>query len=114
MFAVNVTTLLVPLFVMHALARKIIPQDKAYIDLKYSDVLKLSAIYQGGIVAWVAFWAFYGQGATIASDVFTFGSAYMLVILIEPIADLGVLYLAKSSKAMKNSSLFVNRLYKAA
>ena len=62
MYFVNITTLLVPLFAIHALARKVLPQGVAFVDLGYGDVLKLSVAYQGGIVAWVAFWAFYGQG----------------------------------------------------
>ena len=62
MFFVNVTTLLMPLFAVHALAKRIVPQATAYVDLRYVDVLKMSAIYHGGVIAWVAFWALYGQG----------------------------------------------------
>lgn len=116
MFFVNVTTLLVPLFAISALARRVIPEDKAYVDLDYSEVLKLSAMYQGGVVAWVAFWAFYGQGvgAETFQSVLSFGAAYMLVILIEPIADLAVLAGAKALRGMEKSGLFAQRLYNAA
>ncbi|MGD1935649.1 MAG: energy-coupling factor ABC transporter permease [Candidatus Phaeomarinobacter sp.] len=115
MYFVNVTTLLVPLFAITALARRIIPHNTAYVDLGYADVLKLSAMYQGGVVAWVAFWAFYGQG--IGADTFqavlTFGTAYMLVIVVEPIADLIVLAGAKLLRGLEHSGLFTNRLYNA-
>ncbi|WP_292288500.1 energy-coupling factor ABC transporter permease [Marivita sp.] len=116
MYFVNLTTLLVPLFAVTALARRIIPQTTAYVDLEYSSVLKLSAMYQGGIVAWVAFWAFYGQGAGAETfqSVWTFGAAYMLVILIEPIADLGVLAGAKALRRGDRSPLVTHRLYNAA
>lgn len=116
MFFVNVTTLLVPLFAISALANRFIPRDKAYVDLAYADVFKLSAMYQGGVVAWVAFWAFYGQGigAETAQSVLTFGAAYMLVVLIEPIADLAVLAGAKAVRSGKLSGLFTSRLYNAA
>lgn len=116
MYFVNVTTILVPLFGITALARRIIPQSRAYVDLDYSTVLKLSTMYQGGIVAWVAFWAFYGQGVNAATfnGVWTFGAAYMLVVLIEPVADLAVLAGAKALRGMERSSLFTNRLYNAA
>ena len=116
MYFVNVTTLLVPLFAITALARRIIPQTTAYVDLDYSSVLKFSAMYQGGVVAWVAFWAFYGQGVSAETfqTVWTFGAAYMLVVLIEPIADLAVLAGAKAMRGMERSSLFANRLYNAA
>ena len=116
MFFVNVTTLLVPLFAITALAQRVIPGDRAYVDLGYGEVLKLSAMYQGGVVAWVAFWAFYGQGvgAGTFQSVLSFGAAYMLVILIEPIADLAVLAGAKALRGMEKSGLFTPRLYNAA
>lgn len=101
MYFVNVTTLLVPLFAIFALARKVIAPGTAYVDLKYSQALSLSAVYQGGVVAWVAFWAFYGQGfgAETTASVLSFGAAYMLVIVIEPVADLAILALAKMNRA---------------
>lgn len=116
MFFVNVTTLLVPLFALHAAAKAIVPQATAYIDLDYTQVLKMSAIYQGGVVAWVAFWAVYGQGfgAENMQSILSFGAAYMLVILIEPVADLAVLAGAKGIRQWKDSGVFTRRLYNAA
>ncbi|WP_299965107.1 energy-coupling factor ABC transporter permease [uncultured Roseobacter sp.] len=115
MFFVNVTTLLVPLFAITAVANRFIPQDRAYVDLAYRDVFKLSAMYQGGVVAWVAFWAFYGQGvgAETFQSVLVFGAAYMLVVLIEPLADLAVLAAAKALRSRKVEGLTANRLYHA-
>jgi ABC-type Co2+ transport system permease subunit len=112
-YGANLTTLLVPLFAMKALAARIIAPKTAYVDLSYRQVLALSTTYQGGIVAWVAFWAFYGQGfgaATVAS-VATFGAAYMTVILIEPLVDLAVLAAAKTMRGLKGSGLVSARLY---
>jgi len=116
MYFVNLTTVLVPLFGIHAIARKALPKGVAFVDLKYADVLKLSAAYQGGVVAWVAFWAFYGQGAGVdtMASVASFGLAYMMVILIEPLIDLAVLAGAKSLKDMKDSPLVTRRLYNPA
>lgn len=116
MFFVNVTTLLMPLLAISALAGRLIPQDRAYVDLGYGDVLKMSALYQGGVVAWVAFWAFYGQGLTAETfaAVGTFGAAYMLVVLLEPIADLAVLAAAKAARNLRGTGLFTQRLYNAA
>ncbi len=115
MYFVNVTTLLVPLFAIDALAHRIIPQDRAYVDLAYADVFKLSVAYQGGVVAWVAFWAFYGQGfgADNLNAVWTFGAAYMLVVVVEPIADLAVLAGAKALRGGGIRQLFTHRLYNA-
>lgn len=113
MFFVNVTTLLMPLLALHALASRLIPQDRAYVDLEYSHVLKMSAVFQGGVVAWVAFWAFYGQGVNAATfaSVWTFGAAYMAVVLIEPIFDLAVLAVAKAGRNMAPGALVSERLY---
>lgn len=114
MFAVNVTTLLFPLFLIHEIARRVIPADLPYVDLRYADVLKLSFAYQGGIVAWVAFWALYGQGAGVLGDVASFGAAYMLVVLVEPLVDLAALAGAKAMRRFNGSGLFVNRLHNPA
>ncbi len=43
-------------------SRKIIPENIAYRDISYSQLLKMSLIWEGSIISWVAFWAFYGQG----------------------------------------------------
>jgi ABC-type Co2+ transport system permease subunit len=112
-YGMNVTTLLLPLFAMSAVARRTIADNTAYVDISYKQALKLSLTYQGGIVAWVAFWAFYGQGfgAENTASVATFGIAYLSVVLIEPVLDLAVLAGAKSLHRFKNSPLFETRLF---
>jgi ABC-type Co2+ transport system permease subunit len=115
-YGMNVTTLLVPLWAISALAKRIIPAKTAYVDLKYSQALALSTAYQGGIVAWVAFWALYGHGFTAANlaSIGSFGLAYMSVIIIEPLADLAVLAVAKALNKASSGPLFNNRLHQAA
>ncbi|MDX9862756.1 MAG: cobalt transporter, partial [Rhodospirillales bacterium] len=73
----------------------------------------LSAAYQGGVVAWVAFWAIYGQGAGAANlaQIASFGAAYMAVVLIEPVVDLMVLGAVKSLDRMRDSRVFQRRLH---
>jgi ABC-type Co2+ transport system permease subunit len=112
-YGMNVTTLIIPMIAMAVLARKIITPNTAYKDLTYTQTLKLSTTYQAGIVAWVAFWAFYGQGfgAEALASVGAFGAAYMSVILIEPVLDLAVLALAKSISSFSNTTIFEKRLY---
>ena len=114
-YGMNLTTLLVPLFALHELAKRVIAPGTAYVDLEYKQVLALSTVYQGGVVAWVAFWAIYGAGfgAANLAAIGTFGVAYMAVILIEPLADLAVLAIAKAIKA-NGSALVAPRLYSAA
>ncbi|QYK41035.1 MAG: energy-coupling factor ABC transporter permease [Paracoccaceae bacterium] len=113
-YGMNVTTLLVPLFAVAALARRVIAPDTPYVDLTYTQALKLSTAYQGGVVAWVAFWAFLGQGADAMSSVATFGLAYMTVIILEPLVDLAVLAGAKSMRGLQGSGLVTRRLHATA
>lgn len=115
-YGMNVTTLLVPLFAISALAKKVIAPGTAYVDLKYGQALALSTAFQAGVVAWVGFWAFYGQGfgAANVTSVASFGAAYMMVVLIEPLADLAVLAGAKSIRDLGVARLFTRRVYSAA
>jgi ABC-type Co2+ transport system permease subunit len=115
-YGMNVTTLLVPLFALRAVSKRIIAPNTPYVDLSYAQVLKLSATYQAGIVGWVAFWAIYGQGyaAENLQSIATFGVAYLLVIVIEPLADLAVLAAAKAARALNGSALVERRLYNGA
>lgn len=115
MFLVNMTTLLLPLLGLHMVARRIVPRATAYMDLDYLQVLKMSAVYQGGVVACVAFWVIYGQGlgADTIWSVFAFGGTYLLVILVEPLVDLAVLSGAKTLNSMQGSGFFANRLHDA-
>lgn len=111
-YGMNITTLLVPLFALQALATRIIAPGTGYVDLRYGQTLALSIAYQGGIVAWVAFWAIYGQGlAGGIHGIATFGAAYMLVVLIEPLVDLAVLAGAKSLRGLRGSALVTPRLF---
>jgi hypothetical protein len=115
-YGMNVTTLLVPLFAIAALADRVIARDTAYVDLKYAQALSLSTAYQAGIVAWVAFWAIYGRGlgADNLSSIATFAGSYAVVIVVEPLVDLGVLALAKSMRSVFNGGLVTPRLHHAA
>lgn len=112
----NVTTLLVPLIGLTALANRIIKPDTPYVDLCYSQAVALSTSYQGGVVLWVAFWALYGGGLNSenVASIATFGGAYTLVVLVEPLADLAVLALAKSLRGRSASWLVMPRLHDGA
>lgn len=112
----NVTTIVAPLLAIAVLARRVIAPGTAYVDLSYGQALALSTAYQGGVVAWVAFWAFYGQGfgADTAAAVLTFAGAYMLVVTVEPLVDLAVLAIAKGLRGLSDNGLFSARLHRAA
>ncbi|WP_250655743.1 energy-coupling factor ABC transporter permease [Alkalimarinus coralli] len=115
-YGMNVTTLLVPLYGMNMVARKIIPANVAYKDITYSQTLRLSLTYQGGIIAWVAFWALYGGGfsAENLNAVATFSLAYTSVIVLEPLVDLAVLAIAKAVGPLQSSRFFEKRLFEKA
>ncbi len=115
-YGMNVTTLLVPLFALEPLARRIIARGTPYVALRYRQALALSTTYQAGIVTWVAFWAIYGRGFSGENllSVVSFGSAYMLVVVVEPLIDLAVLAAAKSLSGLRTSPLVEPRLYHAA
>ncbi|MDO5620987.1 MAG: energy-coupling factor ABC transporter permease [Paracoccus sp. (in: a-proteobacteria)] len=110
-YGMNLTTLLVPLFAVRALSRRIIAPGTPYVDLKYTQALALSTAYQGGVVAWVAFWAIYGQGFADLSGIASFGAAYLLVIALEPLVDLAVLAGAKAARGLAGSGLVTRRLH---
>ncbi len=114
-FGMNLTSLLLPLFVMSLVARQIIKPSTAYVDLSYRQTLKLSLVFQGGVVAWVAFWTLYGQGlyATNWEGLASFAAAYGAVILIEPLLDLCVLAMAKHMNSKSMYALFTPRLTSA-
>ncbi len=115
-YGMNVTTLLVPLFLVAELAKRVVKPGTAYTDIGYAQAFKLSVAYQGGVVAWVAFWVLYGHGfgAETLVEIASFGAAYMLVVLAEPLIDLGVLAAAKALRVLKDTNLFHARLYRPA
>ena len=105
-YGINVTTLLASIIALNYASRKIIPENIAYKDITYSQLLKLSIVWEGSIVSWVAFWAFYGQGfgAENIQNVLSFGSAYMTVVILEPLVDMAVLAFVKSLYKTKECS----------
>jgi hypothetical protein len=107
----NMTTLLAALFAMQQVAKRVVPANLAYVDLTYAHVFKLSLVFQGAIVSWVAFWTFYGQGVSAATlqSVATFGAAYMTVLLLEPLVDMAVLAGAKALRGRPGTALLATR-----
>ena len=115
-YGINVTTLLASMFILNIAVKKIIPAGTAYKDISYSQMLKMSLVWEGAVVSWVAFWAIYGQGlgAENLENVFTFGGAYMAVVIIEPLVDLAVLTAVKAfNKTNECMFLFDKKLCKA-
>lgn len=112
-YGMNVTTLVVPMIIMHILAKKIIAPNTPYADISFKQALQLSVTFQTGIVSWVAFWTFYGQGveADTMGNVAVFALSYAPIMLIEPVIDLAALNTAKSLSKNQHSSLLNRRLF---
>ncbi len=96
-YGANLTTLVLPLVALDALARRIIPPGTAYVNLTYRQTATLSAAYQAGIVLWVAFWVLYGRGfgADNLQAVMIFASSYAAVVVVEPLIDMALLAAAR-------------------
>ncbi|WP_105373322.1 energy-coupling factor ABC transporter permease [Neorhizobium huautlense] len=114
-YGMNVTTLLAPLFALQLASSKIIAPNTPYVDLRYRQTLALSATYQGGVVLWVAFWALYGHGFNVENllSIGSFGLAYLMVILVEPLIDILVLAAVKSGRDVSRMGFFDARLTSA-
>ena len=115
-YGINVTTLLASMFILNMAVKKIIPARTAYKDISYKQMLAMSVVWEGAIVSWVAFWAVYGQGfaAENVASILSFGSAYMAVVIIEPLVDLTVLTAVKAyNKTNECAMMFDKRLCKA-
>ena len=110
-YGMNITTLVMPLVALMMISNRVMPKGVAYTDLTYRQVLTLSVIYQSSVVSWVAFWVFYGQGFTASNMVAVggFATAYLVVIVVEPLFDLLALALAKTFR----SKVFLQTLYRA-
>ena len=110
---INISTLLFPLFAVSYISKKIIPANIAYTDLQYRQVISLTGIYLGGIILWVAFWCFYGQGFNQETfyNVGIFSLAYSTVIGIECLLDVGLLATLKSYKKRSLPSELNQRLF---
>ena len=112
MYYVNISTLLFPLFAVYLVAKKTISSNLAYKDLKYRQVLALTGTYQGGIIAWVAFWSFFGQGfgAEVVNSVVLFSAGYSTVIAIECLLDVGILAMVKRYHNNLPKNIFTTKL----
>ncbi len=111
-YGINVTTLLASMLLLNYASRKIIPENIAYRDISYSQLLKMSLIWEGSIISWVAFWAFYGQGfgAENLYNISIFGASYILVVVLEPLIDLAILSAVKALSSGECSIIFDRRL----
>lgn len=112
-YFVNVTTLVVPLWLVSVIAHRIVAHDTPYVSLKYWQALVLSAAYQGGVILIVALWAIYGKGSGSENlqAIATFGMSYLLVIVVEPVVTLAALAVAKKLDRHAKNPILYRRLH---
>lgn len=86
-YFINVTSIVIPLWFVVALARRIVPAHTPYVQLKYWHALALSLAYQGGVIVIVALWSIYGRGvgADNLRAIGEFGLYYLSVVIVEPL-----------------------------
>jgi len=112
-YALNVTTLIAPLYLVAALAKRLVAPHTPYVELRFWQALLLSVAYQGGVILMVAFWAFYGQGfgAENIHRIALFAGNYLVVIIVEPILSMALLWAAKRLEPSSTRSILYNRLH---
>ena len=113
-YFINVTTLIVPLYLVTRLVKTLVPAHSPYVGLRLWQALALAAAYQGGIILIVAFWGFYGQGfgAENVARIGTFAANYLVVIVVEPLVTMAALALAKALDPMAvGHPIFYKRLH---
>lgn len=112
-YFINVTTVIVPLWVVAILARRIVRLHTPYVALKYWQALLLSLAYQGGVILIVAMWSVYGRGFGVENlaSIAQFGVAYLFVVVVEPLVTLAVLAVAKRLDRYAKSPMLYNRLH---
>jgi ABC-type Co2+ transport system permease subunit len=112
-YCINVTTLIVPLWFVSLLARRIVRHDTPYVGLKYWQALALSLAYQVGVIVFVAFWSLYGRGfgPDNLQAIATFGVSYLLVVVFEPVITLVTLALARRLDRHAKSPILYKRLH---
>lgn len=83
--AVNSLSLIVPLITVHFIAGKKLFKSSLNKRLSWKAIVKLDAIYYGGVTSMVGFWLFIGNVETPFSAWAAFASSYLVVVACEPI-----------------------------
>ncbi|MEM8937389.1 MAG: energy-coupling factor ABC transporter permease [Pseudomonadota bacterium] len=112
-YFINVTSLIVPLWLVTLVAKRLIARNTPYVGLKSWQVLAMSGSFQGSIIVCVILWSVYGQGfgAENMAAIGAFATSYLLVIIVEPIVALIILAIAKKLDPSIRNPIFYNRLH---
>jgi len=103
--AVNSLSLILPLIATHKLAGKKLFSEGVKARLSWKSIVKLDAIYYGGVTAMVGFWLMMGETATPFSSWLAFAASYLAIVAVEPFITLMTLKTLKryeGSKAIRD------------
>lgn len=93
--AVNSLSLILPLIAVHyTLGRQLRATTNGH-HIGWRTILKLDAMYYGGVTAMVGFWLLVGDVATPFSAWATFAASYLAVVAFEPVFTYATLRLLK-------------------
>jgi ABC-type Co2+ transport system permease subunit len=97
--SVNSLSLIVPLVALHmSMGEKLLNQPLRN-RIKWSNILKMDAVYYSGVVSMVGFWLLLGTAdglvSTTLAGFLTFAASYMAVIAFEPLFTYTILSFAK-------------------
>lgn len=93
--AINSLSLIVPLIAVHyTVGKKFVAAMNGKV-LNWGEILRLDAMYYGGVVTMVAFWLAVSEVSTPFAAWLTFATSYLAVVLIEPFVTYGSVRLLK-------------------
>lgn len=110
--AVNSLSLIMPLITVHYLAGKKLFDESLSRRLSWKAIIKLDAIYYGGVTLMVGFWLLMSNASTPFASWVAFASSYLVIVACEPVITLATVRLLKRyehSPAVRALSV-VNRL----
>jgi ABC-type Co2+ transport system permease subunit len=104
---VNSLSLIVPLVAVHySVGRKLFERDLGR-RLSWRTIVKLDALYYGGLTAMVGFWLLIGEVETPFAAWAAFASSYLVIVVFEPLFTWSVVRLLKKAE----DTAFVSRYF---
>lgn len=93
--AVNSLSLILPLVAVHYTLGRKLRETTNDRNIRWRTILKLDAVYYGGVTAMVGFWLLAGNAVTPFAAWATFAASYLAVVAIEPLFTYATLRLLK-------------------
>lgn len=110
--AVNSLSLIVPLIMVHYTLGRKLRNALTGQRIHWRAILKLDALYYGGVTAMVGFWLLAADVATPFAAWAAFASSYLVIVAVEPLFTYAVLRLLKrhENKPLVNTCFAVKSL----